>query len=549
MSTSPAKELVTLPLLKLQQLAELFAQALRETKERKPDVEYGIDVSHNTATSGTRTQIASSTARPERDGSDPAGHVTSSHPDMSESRDSRRNIITEIWKNVKKREFEATSTEKKEQPSLNLPQAKCRTIETVELLFQPYPASIDPEPQKWNKERAMVVAHRLRGLARDLDSEDINRSAGVLACIVASIASKDLEKPRLGTVLDICYQSGILDRPSSPNRTQYIEHASHVIRGLVASNEFLDFQTIEDSWRADWLDIFAERSLKEILGIELSALVQILHAVDPEPTLLETATGTDFRADDLNFKTLQKIGGLRVMWSQKLEDHLRLDHQNKIIYISWFPVPNLRTWREPSDFSGYQSFLLDNLPRTFLDSRWTNVRLSQQQLIGLEFELESSWAILFATGGITQAKRQAVYESLWTPSWHSIPELERFFLENPWALQEQKDRQVQQGHTYNNDFRFNQYADTLQHIQDKEYIAYDIFPMLETRLRQLRYYMDHRKPQSFRELWNDNHDPLNYYTFWCVIIFGALTIFLALLSLSVSIAQTWAAFRVLKQSN
>jgi hypothetical protein len=77
-------------------------------------------------------------------------------------------------------------------------------------------------------------------------------------------------------------------------------------------------------------------------------------------------------------------------------------------------------------------------------------------------------------------------------------------------------------------------------------ISYAQFPIFETRLRELRHYMDGRKPRGLRQLWKDNRDSLNYYTFWGVIVLGGLGVFLAICSLAVSIAQTIAAFRALE---
>jgi hypothetical protein len=48
--------------------------------------------------------------------------------------------------------------------------------------------------------------------------------------------------------------------------------------------------------------------------------------------------------------------------------------------------------------------------------------------------------------------------------------------------------------------------------------------------------MDSQKPRGIRQLWRGKSDVLNYYTFWGVITFGALSVFLALASLAVGIA-------------
>ena len=75
--------------------------------------------------------------------------------------------------------------------------------------------------------------------------------------------------------------------------------------------------------------------------------------------------------------------------------------------------------------------------------------------------------------------------------------------------------------------------------------SYSDFFIFENRIRQLVFYMDSQKPQGIRQLWRDKRDTLNYYTFWGVIIFGGLSVFLALFSLAVSIAQTVAGYRAL----
>lgn len=103
---------------------------------------------------------------------------------------------------------------------------------------------------------------------------------------------------------------------------------------------------------------------------------------------------------------------LRFLWSEKF-DHLRLvDLRKRNLYISWFPPPDEMN---PSDFSRYQyqqvsvsiitsikklithNSLVSNLPSTFLNARRPAIELSSQELKRLQQELESTWAIVFAT--------------------------------------------------------------------------------------------------------------------------------------------------------
>jgi hypothetical protein len=84
-----------------------------------------------------------------------------------------------------------------------------------------------------------------------------------------------------------------------------------------------------------------------------------------------------------------------------------------------------------------------------------------------------------------------------------------------------------------------------ERVVGKSQFRYIDFPIFEDRLRQLRYYMDTQKPRTFRQIWKDKRDTLNYFTFWAVMIFGGLGVLLAFLSLAVSIALTVASFKAL----
>jgi len=76
--------------------------------------------------------------------------------------------------------------------------------------------------------------------------------------------------------------------------------------------------------------------------------------------------------------------------------------------------------------------------------------------------------------------------------------------------------------------------------------AYGLFPTYQNRIYHLREYMDKKKPRGLIQLWKDNRDSLNYYTFWGVIIFGLTSVVLASLSLITGVVQTWASVKALQ---
>ncbi|SLM39761.1 hypothetical protein LPUS_01259 [Lasallia pustulata] len=75
--------------------------------------------------------------------------------------------------------------------------------------------------------------------------------------------------------------------------------------------------------------------------------------------------------------------------------------------------------------------------------------------------------------------------------------------------------------------------------------AFSQYPMFGDHLRQLKALMDQRKPRTWKQLWTDRRDAVNYYTIWSVVIFGTITTLLALVSLAVPTAQAMASFRQL----
>lgn len=84
-----------------------------------------------------------------------------------------------------------------------------------------------------------------------------------------------------------------------------------------------------------------------------------------------------------------------------------------------------------------------------------------------------------------------------------------------------------------------------ERVAGQTQFRYIDFPVFEDRVQQLRHYMNTQKPRTFRQMWKDKLDALNYFTFWAVMIFGGLGVLLTVLSLAVSIAQTVASFKAL----
>lgn len=69
------------------------------------------------------------------------------------------------------------------------------------------------------------------------------------------------------------------------------------------------------------------------------------------------------------------------------------------------------------------------------------------------------------------------------------------------------------------------------------YGSRDDFPMLGPRLVAIQEFNLRQQPSKLRDLWRDRRNPLQWYTFWAVLVVGGLSIILTTLQLIVAIIQ------------
>ena len=75
------------------------------------------------------------------------------------------------------------------------------------------------------------------------------------------------------------------------------------------------------------------------------------------------------------------------------------------------------------------------------------------------------------------------------------------------------------------------------------------FQRFGDRLREIAFYMDNQKPKGWSQMWKDRRDRVQHVTFWAVLVFGSVSVVLALVGIAVGSAQTVAAFRALGRRN
>ena len=73
--------------------------------------------------------------------------------------------------------------------------------------------------------------------------------------------------------------------------------------------------------------------------------------------------------------------------------------------------------------------------------------------------------------------------------------------------------------------------------EESAYSSQDDFPMFGQRLAKLQEFNLRQQPSKLRDLWRDRRNPLQWYTFWAVLIFGGVSILIAILQLVVGVVQ------------
>ncbi|KAM0132167.1 hypothetical protein ACHAP3_006605 [Botrytis cinerea] len=402
----------------------------------------------------------------------------------------------------------------------------------------------------------------------EIGTDDPDARAAILVKIIICIIQSSIERrysatSTIGAILERCYTSGVLrqpeDIPSNPDKINFQtemtqDYCFHIILVAIALNIFNDCLMENKSelglnsrqmlWSPK--DLLREAcggaNLEQIFAFQGPELVVSILSVSKSsdiPVRLESLATNSGRIDDLNIGSLQTIGGLRIVWTDIFEEHLLLSHQNKCLKVA-----RLRPF-----IWGMLSLFQNDC------ARWSSIYRKPRELSvlkELKADIEKTWAILFSITTLGENSKNKLrvrdklkqeYETIIdedrNPMHIDIQTLKEYHM--PWIEDDSATGRVQSYY----ESRWENLLGIIKAKQDKSTIAYSNFGMFEDRVRDLRQYMDNQKPHGLRQLLRDSRDALNYYTFMGVIIFGLLTVFLALASFFVSVAQTYAAFKAL----
>ncbi len=309
---------------------------------------------------------------------------------------------------------------------------------------------------------------------------------------------------------------------------------------------------------------------------------------------VEQSNDQVFPAHDLNIQMLESLGGLRVVWSDCIDDHLRLSTSARTLTLFWdvsLLDQSLIFWYNAHSLKSYTDDM-DSQPSD--DTRNPKFHVL--------YELRNTYRLLFHNRHakqFTTTETCAVKDANRRPgimvhdlrvdikSWRARKIL-KHLLSTPLpskldcrkkdnVIPHQRKRvwwpigralRILHGLTHRN-LESHTISDHLAsgppysldlcwHLENilspypalagesESMRSFSHFPRFGSRLREIKFYMDNQRPSGWYQMWKDKRDRVQYVTFWAVLVFGGISITLALISIAVSSAQTVAAFRSLK---
>lgn len=256
-------------------------------------------------------------------------------------------------------------------------------------------------------------------------------------------------------------------------------------------------------------------------------------------------------ASSLNSHSLYTIGRLRIQWVDSMTAHLTWDRQNRTISIFRFPsycamsinrqgdVNVLQQWVHPfihvkcysNSVSRVLAALLPSesyrdLPRPDISALHRELLLTYRLLFGQSSRSRNLARILLNRLRKSVNEVDPLLTTLCTASRHRNLFSKLFCggtnIDLPAELFPISTIDI------NNVF-----------VESSTYSAQYDFPIFGSRLLALQEYNLRQQPSKVRDLWRDRRNPLQWYTFWAVILVGGISILLATFQLAVGIGQLY----------
>lgn len=346
--------------------------------------------------------------------------------------------------------------------------------------------------------------------------------------------------------------------------------------------------------RRDWpLRISISEEEGQMFILDFLEFFDVPHSQDD----VELSNDHVFAAHDFNLQVLRSLGGLRVVWSHCIDDHLRLSTSARTLtlfwdvslldqsLLFWYNAHALKSFGDDED--SYRSKATRNSKFRVLYELKNTYRLLFHNVDAKQFTTTETCAVkdankrpgimvhdlrvdisssrarkilkhLLSTPvpstlvrGKTENARPRHFRHVWWPINRALSTLRCFTRRIP--LPSTLSDHLAAGPPYSLDLCWH-----LENIltpypalvgESESMRSFSHFPRFSSRLREIKFYMDNQRPSGWYQMWKDKRDRVQYVTFWAVLVFGTISIILALVSVAVSSAQTVAAFQSIQGGN
>ena len=224
----------------------------------------------------------------------------------------------------------------------------------------------------------------------------------------------------------------------------------------------------------------------------------------------------DIESEQLNASLLLHVGRFSIKWTDCLACHLELDVASSAIYVFKYP-----SFCVASKEISHQHHLTA-----------TSEKPARQGPLYACAQSANGTAVWAKPADVTSLLEETLlsYRLLFGQNKHS----RRLFRDlSPFALDPaQSEDELLHELCARKQCRF-----LLPRADRKVWSLKHDFPVLRSRLSALAFEMSTRRPRTWLELWRDKRDSAQWATFWAVIVFGAISLFLSLIQVVLQAVQ------------
>ncbi|KAI9668930.1 MAG: hypothetical protein M1829_005242 [Trizodia sp. TS-e1964] len=241
------------------------------------------------------------------------------------------------------------------------------------------------------------------------------------------------------------------------------------------------------------------------------------HRLPPRPAAHDAAV---LFVSTINYHSLRTIGKVRLQWVDSMSCHLKFDSRTRSLSLFRFP-----TFCALTAIAGGQGALFDEVVRAVFSADDEGDRELDGSL-QLSQEILMSYRLLFGQSHASRGLGKTLLREM-----EGQADYDRLLV--GLCTQPRSSGVVKKLPNSFWPVSCRTFDDNLQELDS--YTLHDDFPMLGSRLAALQEFNLRQQPSKLRDLWRDRRNPLQWYTFWAVLVVGGLSILLGILQLAVAV--------------